>query len=276
MRVRILIALIIPLTLLAAFAPGRARASERCFAETGYCIDGRVRSFWEQNGGLPVFGLPITPQRAEQVEGRPFQAQWFERARLELHPENAAPYDVLIGRLGADRLAQQGRDWRAFPHPSLGPGCRAFAETGHGLCEPFRSYWARYGLQLDGRAEVSEAESLALFGLPLSDVQSEQIDGVAYQVQWFERARLELHPENAAPYDVLIGLLGGEVRAAAAAPVPTPSPGQPRSPSTVVGVTPTPTRPRRDPSPEPEPTSRPRPSSTPQPRPSPTRLPAYP
>ena len=46
---------------------------------------------------------------------RPFQVQWFERNRLELHPENARPYDVLLGRLGADRLAQQGRDWFTFP-----------------------------------------------------------------------------------------------------------------------------------------------------------------
>jgi hypothetical protein len=34
-------------------------AAQQCFAETGYCIDGRIREFWEQNGGLPVFGFPI-------------------------------------------------------------------------------------------------------------------------------------------------------------------------------------------------------------------------
>ena len=40
-----------------AIAPqGRAQAqtSQRCFAETGFCIEGRIREFWEQNGGLPV------------------------------------------------------------------------------------------------------------------------------------------------------------------------------------------------------------------------------
>lgn len=31
----------------------------RCFPETGQCISGRFRSFWEENGGLPVFGYPI-------------------------------------------------------------------------------------------------------------------------------------------------------------------------------------------------------------------------
>lgn len=34
--------------------PAGAQAGERCFAETGLCISGRIREFWEQNGGLPV------------------------------------------------------------------------------------------------------------------------------------------------------------------------------------------------------------------------------
>jgi len=63
-----------------------------------------------------------------------------------------------------------------------------------------------------------------LFGLPLSDPQIESIEGKDYTVQWFERARFELHPENAPPYNVLLGLLGTEVHNAAAAPPPPPPP----------------------------------------------------
>ena len=55
----------------------QAQQNERCFTETGFCISGRIREFWEQNGGLPVFGFPIGPQQEEQIEGRPFQVQWF-------------------------------------------------------------------------------------------------------------------------------------------------------------------------------------------------------
>jgi len=33
-----------------------AQTAERCFAETGYCISGPIRAYWEQHGGLPVFG----------------------------------------------------------------------------------------------------------------------------------------------------------------------------------------------------------------------------
>jgi hypothetical protein len=49
-------------------------------------------------------------------------------------------------------------------------------------------------------------------------------DGKQYQVQWFERARFELHPENPAPYTVLLGLLGSEDFAFKTRPTPTAAP----------------------------------------------------
>ncbi|WP_157041146.1 hypothetical protein [Roseiflexus sp. RS-1] len=66
-----------------ATQPGvtQARTGERCFAETGFCISGRIREFWEQNGGLPVFGFPITPVTLNFVDGREITVQWFERNR---------------------------------------------------------------------------------------------------------------------------------------------------------------------------------------------------
>jgi len=190
----------------------QAQPGERCFPETGACISGRIREFWEQNGGLAVFGFPLGPQQQETLEGQPLQAQWFERVRLELHPENARPYDVLLGRLGVDRLVQQGRDWFTFPKSEPKTDCRFFPETGHNVCGAILAAWRASGLEFDGRRGKSEAESLALFGLPLSDAQTETIEGKDYSVQWFERARFELHPENQPPYDVLLGRLGAEVR----------------------------------------------------------------
>jgi hypothetical protein len=189
----------------------RAQADRRCFAETGFCIEGRIRQFWEQNGGLPVFGLPIASQQQETIEGQPFQVQWFERNRLELHPENARPYDVLLGRLGADSLARQGRDPFTFPSSEPRNGCHFFPETGHNVCDAILTAWRANGLELDGKQGKSAAESLALFGLPLGDAQTETIAGKQYTVQWFERARFELHPENPPPYNVLLGLLGNDL-----------------------------------------------------------------
>jgi hypothetical protein len=210
--------------LLLCLAPIAQAQDQRCFPETGQCISGRTRQFWEQNGGLPVFGFPTTDQHQEQIEGKPFQVQWFERNRLELHPENARPYDVLLGRLGVDRLAQQGRDWFTFSKGGEQPGCRHFAETGHTLCGAFLSYFRSHGLDL-GQPKITEAESLALFGLPISEMSLEtNASGASVQTQWFERARFELHPENQPPYDVLLGLLGNEIRTNTTPPAPQPPP----------------------------------------------------
>jgi hypothetical protein len=56
-----LLLLMLPLAGIPALAS--AQTAERCFAETGHCISGPIRAYWEQHGGLPVFGYPITEQR---------------------------------------------------------------------------------------------------------------------------------------------------------------------------------------------------------------------
>ena len=184
-----------------------------CFDETGFCSSGRIAQFWQNNGGLQVFGYPITPQQEERVEGAAIPSQWFERNRLELHPENEPPYDVLLGRLGVDRLEAQGRDWRNFSKSEPKEGCLYFEQTGHNICDDILEAWQSHGLEFDGVPGTSQAESLALFGLPISGLNKERLsDGREYTVQWFERARFELHPENDPPYHVLLGLLGNELR----------------------------------------------------------------
>lgn len=190
-------------------------ASGRCrdFTETGQKACGRILEYWEQNGGLPVFGYPITGQYEDSVEGKPTQVQWFERNRLELHPENARPYDVLLGRLGADKLAAEGRDWTQFGKASP-DAANYFAATSHAIAPEFARYWQTHGLEFDGRGGSSFNESLALFGLPLSEATPEvsPTDGKTYLTQHFERTRFEYHPENAGTqYEVLLGLLGREL-----------------------------------------------------------------
>jgi hypothetical protein len=71
-----LILIMLLTVLLLSAAPNlRAQDDTRCFDETGYCISGRLLAFWEANNGLRVFGLPISPQREEVIEGQPRQAQ---------------------------------------------------------------------------------------------------------------------------------------------------------------------------------------------------------
>jgi Tol biopolymer transport system component len=174
-------------------------------------------------GGLPVFGLPITEQREETIGDWTGQVQWFERNRLELHPENEPPYDVLLGRLGAEFVERTGAPPREEPRE----GCTYFEQTGYNVCGDFLNYWSSNGLNLDGQPGFTAQESLALFGLPLTgEFEATLEDGNTYTVQWFERARFERHPENEPPYNVLLSRLGvaevGEPEVQPVAPVPAP------------------------------------------------------
>ena len=56
---------------------------------------------WQNRGGLAVYGYPISEVFAERdYDGDPHYVQYFERYRLEYHPVNPAPYDILLGQLG--------------------------------------------------------------------------------------------------------------------------------------------------------------------------------
>jgi hypothetical protein len=167
---------------------------QRCFPETGQCISGPIRTYWERNGGLPVFGYPITVQTVEDVEGVPLQVQWFERDRLEIQPNGL----VTAGRLGVERLEQLGTPWTHGEITGSVPGCLDFQETGYQVCLPaFAQYWRANG-------------GLERFGFPVTSEFEATIEGKTYIVQYFERRRFELHPEL-GPNVVLLGLLGREV-----------------------------------------------------------------
>lgn len=171
-----------------------ANADEgRLFPVTGFRVRGEFLSYWETNGGLPVFGYPVSAELWE--DGR--VVQYFERNRFELHPDKAAPFNVLLGLLGIERLQASGRDWRTQQQGKARDGCLFFAETNHSLCGEFRQYWEKHG-------------GLAIFGYPITEPAQEvsETDGNTYTVQYFERNRFELHPENKPPYNVLLGLLG--------------------------------------------------------------------
>jgi hypothetical protein len=182
------------------------------FAETGHTLNGTFKAYWQRHGGLAIFGYPTSEPFVERGEdGRDYTVQYFERHRFELHPENAAPYNVLLSRLGDTILQQGGRNWYDFAKGGPTPGCVYFDATGHSLCEPFLSYWRTHGLEIDGRRGKTYAESLALFGQPLSEQQVETLaDGQPHIVQWFERARFESHGDSG----VLLGLLSNELTAA--------------------------------------------------------------
>ncbi len=175
----------------------------RCFAETGQCVGGRFLAVWAAQGGVAIHGYPLSGPLTEVLEdGHEYTVQYFERSRLEYHPENAPPYDLLLGQFGR----------RLHPaDPPVAPVADAtyFAETGHNLSGRFGDYWRAHG-------------GLAQFGYPLSEEFTERLaEHREYRVQYFERARFEYHPENAAPYDVLLGQFGRRILGERQSSVPT-------------------------------------------------------
>ncbi len=166
------------------------------FAETGHTLKDTTLRYWNKFGGLAQFGFPLTEEFTElnEADNKEYTVQYFERARFELHPENAGTdYEVLLGLLG--------RLYHATDAPIKAiDGQRFFAETGHNLSGPFRAYWEAYG-------------GLFIYGLPLTEEFKEKskTDGKEYTVQYFERARFEYHPENTGKSQVLLGLLGRQL-----------------------------------------------------------------
>ena len=197
-----------------------------CFDVPGIsnCISGGFRSYWESNGGLPVFGYPITGEFREDTPDGSYTVQYFERVRMEYHPENPSAFQVQLGRLGAVLYSQRP------PREAPRAGCQYFAETGFNVCEPFRTKWESFGDKLG-------ASSLDLYGLPISPLLlGSDKAGNPITLQWFERARFELHDSN----QVLLGLLGREIRESGTPPPPTPPPPTPTPEPTPVPPPPPP------------------------------------
>jgi len=81
------------------------------YAETGHTLSGGFRDYWSANGGLMSFGFPISEQFQEksQTDGQIHTVQYFERVRIEYHPENkGTQYEYLLGHLGREILIDRG------------------------------------------------------------------------------------------------------------------------------------------------------------------------
>lgn len=194
--VRLLTAAVLAIPIMAGTA-APAMAATECFRETGFCLEGRFLDYWRANGGLIRNGFPIGPELLEEgPDGSLLTVQYLERVRLEYHPENRPPFDILLGHFGR---AVRPADPPAQPRPGPDSVNVYFTETGHNLGGAFLNYWRANG-------------GLPHFGFPISEVFEERLeDGKNHQVQYFERARMEMHPDNKPPYDILLALLGQRI-----------------------------------------------------------------
>jgi len=173
-------------TLLAGSYQSQAAPGERYFPETGHAIKGAFQSYWEQHGGLERFGYPLSDEFAEvsALNGQTYTVQYFERTEFEHHPENAAPYDVLLTQLGTMRYKQEYATPPTDEHPSSN-NPQLFPATGKYVGSTMFAAWQRLG-------------GLMQIGYPVSNEFTERsiLDGRSYTVQYFERAELEYHNEQ--------------------------------------------------------------------------------
>ncbi len=172
------------------------------FAPTNQTACNQFLDFWNKYGGLSIFGYPISGELKENG----LTVQYFERAKLEFHPEWAGTDWAVVGELMGRSVTQGRQNDPAFQPIANGQSdanCNFYQETGHRLCAGFRTYWQDHG-------------GLWMFGFPISEeFQEKNPDtGQVYTVQYFERARFEYHPEYAGtPYEVLLGRLGAQLYA---------------------------------------------------------------
>ncbi len=179
-------------------ASAQPTSSPIYFQETGFWVDAAFADFWQNNGGLMVFGYPVS--RVFYQDG--LHRQYFERAIFEHHEDEEYPWNVLLVRIGALNTIEQRNaaigPWAQIDDPE--DGRIWFPESGHTLDGIFLDYWESNG-------------GLQTFGYPLSEPMIEPglNDGVPRMVQYFERARMEHHPDKAGTeFEILLGHLGIE------------------------------------------------------------------
>ena len=175
------------------FTPAKPMGNGVYHTQTNHNVESMFAGCWSENGGLPQFGYALSePGYQLLADGNYYLVQYFERHRMEYHPENPSNLRILLG--------QFGREIRGSADPAVEAAkdhtTTYFQETGHNVPEDIMAYWKTNG-------------GLAQFGYPLTEVFEEKLEnGQVYEVQYFERARFERHPENLQAYNLLLGQFG--------------------------------------------------------------------
>lgn len=176
------------LLLAVAAVSAQSEDDQRYFDETGHTINGAFLEFFDEHGGLEVFGYPITE---EFVDANGLLVQYFQRGRFEWHTGNPEGFQVQLGLLG-DELGYSRPPLPASQIPAANdPRCKYFSETKHSVCFAFLDYFRAHG-------------GIDVFGYPISEAIS-QGDRI---VQYFQRAQMEWHPERQPNQKVVLASIG--------------------------------------------------------------------
>lgn len=176
-----LLLLLLPHPLIALYNPdGAADGARRLFfEETGFWVYGAFLDFFDEHGGLEIFGYPISAPYNE----RGLLVQYFQNARMEWHPQSSSSGTVELGNL-AEEL-QLGREaWGV----SLSLGVDYTSETGHAVRREFARYFRAHG-------------GAEFFGEPITPMLFENQKAI----QYFQRLELIWDPATA---ETRVGNLG--------------------------------------------------------------------
>ncbi|MBN2391942.1 MAG: hypothetical protein JXR84_14535 [Anaerolineae bacterium] len=155
------------------------------FEETGHWVKDEFLVYFRKYGELEIFGYPLTEQFVDQG----LLVQYFQKARMEWHPENPVPYKVQLGLLG---------DELKYRQPSVSeptPRSRRkvfFPATGHTVSYAFLDFFNENG-------------GIDIFGYPITEMYFEE----GQIVQYFQRLKLQWQPNDPANAVVIDNL--GEI-----------------------------------------------------------------
>lgn len=188
------------------------------FAQTGFWVCFDFLRFFQQNGGLSQFGFPVSPFEFHNNA----LVQYFENARFEWQPAMPEGQRISLADLGHiyfDKLgedpavlnsvpdpAQPTPSATAFPLPSPAPvfdtnTVEYFPRTGHTVPGEFLQQY---------RAAPNPS---LVYGDPITE---QFTDRTGLVVQYFERARFELHTDPPFGQRVRVTSIGSELHTAGA------------------------------------------------------------
>lgn len=184
---RISLITVLLLAVFPAWTTSLAQAEDQVFfPETGHWVKGEFLETYQRVAEpLLLYGYPITEAFIDRASGR--TVQYFQRARLELHPDAIPELRVQLTPLG-EYLYTPGQP---LPLPDNFPACRLYPQTGFQVCYTFLEFFNAHG-------------GVAQFGYPISNFEyhDERI------VQYFQRSRFEWHPERPSGERVTLTDLG--------------------------------------------------------------------
>lgn len=151
---------------------------------TGLAVAPEFEAFYNQNGGAPVFGFPISDPFVDPESGR--LTQFFQHLNLEIDQAAQVVTVSPIGNLFAPPVPQQNPAQISGNSPQ-----RSFPETGHTIQDEFLTFYEAHG-------------DLTVFGPPITPL----LDEGGKLVQYFQNSQLVWNPNAPPEFRVEIASLG--------------------------------------------------------------------